>query len=190
MNVGSFPMIHNQCPTGYFHQLNSLQVRLGSWVEYCSAGVLHITQPLRLWTFQDGPANHRQDDVCRGPPIITVYPAIRIFNKHQFRFSILFSKLRPTQPPVGVSRSLSRRGAKTGKRSPTMLSRAVNRGSTCDSESIVNSFLDILFLKKSKLHEKENKLKRSKKQKSPSAFRVNYLQWLESNKGNVEGIYY
>ena len=59
-----------------------------------------------------------------------------------------------------------------------------------EMESIVNSFLDILFLKKSKLHEKENKLKRSKKQKSPSAFRVNYLQWLKSNKGNVEGIYY
>ena len=39
MNVGSFTIIHNQCPTGYFHQLNSLQVRLGSWVEYCSAGV-------------------------------------------------------------------------------------------------------------------------------------------------------
>ena len=59
-----------------------------------------------------------------------------------------------------------------------------------EMESIVNSFLDILFLKKSKLHEKENKLKRSKKQKSPSAFRVNYLQWLKSNKGNVERIYY
>ena len=139
---------YNQCPTGYFHQLNSLQVRLGSWVEYCSAGVLHIAQPLRLWTFQDGPANHRQDDVCRGPPIITVYPAIRIFNKHQFRFSILFSKLRPTQPPVGVSRSLSRRGAKTGKKSPTMLSRPVNRGSTCDSESIVNSFNIFMFCPK------------------------------------------
>ena len=39
MNVGSFTIIHNQCLTGYFHQLNSLQVRLGSWVEYCSAGV-------------------------------------------------------------------------------------------------------------------------------------------------------
>ena len=118
------------------------------FVEYCSAGVLHIAQPLRLWTFQDGPANHRQDDVCRGPPIITVYPAIRIFNKHQFRFSILFSKLRPTQPPVGVSRSLSRRGAKTGKRSPTMLSRTVNRRSTCDSESILNSFNIFMFCPK------------------------------------------
>ena len=118
------------------------------FVEYCSAGVLHIAQPLRLWTFQDGPANHRQDDVCRGRPIITVYPAIRIFNKHQFRFSILFSKLRPTQPPVGVSRSLSRRGAKTGKRSPTMLSRPVNRGSTCDSESILSSFNIFMFCPK------------------------------------------
>ena len=33
-----------------------------------------------------------------GAPVIVVYPTIQISNKHQFRFSILFSKLRPNHP--------------------------------------------------------------------------------------------
>ena len=43
-----------------------------------------------------GGANHRLAGWCLPrAPIIVVYPTIHISNKHQFRFSILFSKLRP-----------------------------------------------------------------------------------------------